>query len=180
MGDGNDKLQSPACQNPPVPKRLPLIPDHAISRVDRRGIHGWRVHIKRRGEDHLALIHDHQHGGRQAARQAAQDWYLEALRQLPPPLRTSSKDVRSTTGHVGVSLQHLRRPSGAVYSSCRAIWPDGQGGYVRRSFSVKKHGHRRALALAVQARRLGLAQLAKRLRERLDVEIDKRSARRKR
>jgi len=163
-----------------VPKRLPLIPDHAISRVDRRGIHGWRVHIKRRGQDHVAIVHDHQHGGRQAARRAAQDCYHQALRQLPPPLRTSSKDVRSTTGHVGVSLARLERPSGLVYACYRAIWPDGQGAYVRRSFSVRKHGHRRALALAVQARKLGLAQLSRRLREHLKIEIAKRTARRKR
>jgi hypothetical protein len=55
------------------------VPSRAISRVDRRGIHGWRVHIKRRGEDHDWIVHDHEHGGRARAYRAAQAWHYHAL-----------------------------------------------------------------------------------------------------
>ena len=161
----------------PVPKRS-LLSRHAISRVDRRGMHGWRVYIKRLGQDHTGLLHDHQHGGRAGAYRAAQARYHEALRLLPPPLCTSRSDVRCKTGQVGVSLEQLRRPSGTHYSCYRAVWPDGRGGYIKRSFSLGKHGKRRAFMLAVHARHKGLAELASSLRDRIEQEIAQRTARR--
>jgi len=168
----------PLCQNRPVPTRS-ILSHHAISRVDRRGMRGWRVHIKRLSQDHTGLLHDHQHGGRAGAYRAAQAWYHEALRLLPPPLRTSRSDVRSKTGQVGVSFEQLRRPTGTVYSCYRAAWPDSRGGYVKRAFSLGKHGKRRAFMLAVHARQTGLAQLARSLRDRIEHEIAQRTARRR-
>lgn len=159
------------------PRRLPPVPLRAISRVDRRGEHGWRVHIKRRGKDHVWLFPDHEYGGRARAHTAAQAWLGHALLlKLPPPLCTSSHDVRNTTGEIGVSLLELVRPSGAVYLAYRAVWPLTNGRYKKRAFSVSKYGKRTALQLAVQARKQGVAQLAKKLRERIRLELLKRPA----
>lgn len=165
-----------------MPRRTrPIIPPRAISRVDRRGIHGWRVYIKRRGEDYTALVHDHQHAGhRERSRRAAEQLYHAALQNLPPPLRTSSRDVRCKTGEVGVSLERQVLRSGTVYRCYRAVWPNGKGGYVKRAFSLKKYGTRVAFRLASQARRQGLARLARLLRTQLDREIARRTARRPR
>ena len=153
----------------------------AISRVDRRGIHGWRIHIKRRGRDYVFLVHDHQHGDdRSRSRRAAEDRYLAELRSLPPPLRTSSSDIRSTTGVVGVSLERRIAPTGAVTDYYRAVFPNGSGGYTKRCFSVKLLGKRVAFRLACEARRQGLAQLTSQVRSDLEAEIARRAARRKR
>jgi hypothetical protein len=156
----------------PVPRPpRPVIPPRAISRVDRRGIHCWRVHLKRQGVSHLIHIHDHDHGGRAGARRVAAAALREALLTLPPPLRTSSHDVRSTTGEVGVSFERVVRPSGRVYRCYRVVWPLGNGRYKKRAFSIAKLGKRVAFKLAVRARQQGVAQLAKSLRERIQGEI---------
>jgi hypothetical protein len=167
-------------ESSPVPRRtLPVVPSHAISRVDRRGIHAWRVCLKRRGHAHIVLLHDHDHGGAARARRAAEASFLQALRFLPPPLRTSTRDVRSKTGVVGVSLERLVRPKGRVYSCYRAVWPLGRGRYKKRAFSIARYGKRKAFRLAVLAREQGIAQLARSLRERIDREIARRTTRRR-
>ncbi len=155
----------------------PVVPHRAISRVDRRGIHAFRVHIKRRGQDHLAHFHDRDHNGKKGAYRAALDWYHQALRILPPPLSTSSRDVRSKTGHVGVSLLRLVRRNGSVYLAYRAVWPKEHGKYKKRAFSLKKYGKRVAFQLAVRAREDGVRRLAKSLRDELDRELVRRVAR---
>jgi hypothetical protein len=79
----------------PRAKARKLIPTHAVTRVDRRYIHGWRIHIKRGGKDHTALVHDHDHKGRpEHAHRAAIALYHATLQELPPPLRTLSSDPR--------------------------------------------------------------------------------------
>lgn len=161
-----------------MPAQRPVIPPRAISRVDRRYMHGWGVHLKRGGQDHVALLHDHDHGGRAGAHRAAQAWYHQALRRLPPPLRTSTRDVRSKTGEVGVSLERQVLPNGTIYICYRAGWPNGKGGYKKRAFSIAKHGKRAAFELAVRARRQGLAQLTRSLRERIELELAQRKTRR--
>ena len=164
--------------SPPMPRsRAPVIPPGAISRVDRRGMHGWRIYIKRRGQDYTALVHDHQHqGSRQQARRAALALYLEELQRLPPPLRTSTSDVRSKTGVVGVTRERQVLRTGSVYECYRAVWPDRRGGYVKRAFSIKKYGAKVAFRLAQEARRQGLARLAEALRAELDQEVARRVA----
>jgi hypothetical protein len=157
-----------------------VIQPGGVSRVDRRGIHGWRIHIKRRGRDHVILVHDHQHGGDiSRSRRAAEDRYFAELRSLPPPLLTSSSDVRSTTGVVGVSFARYVARSGTVTECFRAVYPNGSGGYTKRSFSVRRLGKRVAFRLACEARRQGLAQLASQLRSDLEAEIARRTARRR-
>ncbi len=122
--------------------------------------------MKRRGQDHLAHFHDRDHGGRKGAHHAAQAWYHQTLLLLPPPLNTSSRDVRCKTGEIGVSLAHLVRPSGSVYSFYRAVWPTtGRGKYKKRAFSIKKYGEDVAFQLAVRAREDGIRRLAKTLRD---------------
>jgi hypothetical protein len=144
-------------------------------------MHGWRIYIKRRGREFTFLVHDHQHGDdRRRSRRAAEDRYLAELRSLPPPLRTSSSDIRSTTGVVGVSLERRIAPTGAVTDYYRAVYPNGSGGYTKRGFSVKLLGKRVAFRLACEARRQGLAQLTSQVRTDLEAEIARRTARRKR
>jgi hypothetical protein len=162
----------------PVPR--PVIRPGAVSRVDRRGIHGWRIYIKRRGRDFTFLVHDHQHGeDRTRSRHAAEDRYLAELRSLPPPLRTSSSDIRSTTGVVGVSFARYVAATGKVTECFRAVYPNGSGSYTKRSFSVRRFGKRVAFRLACEARRQGLAQLTTQVCADLEAEIARRTARRR-
>ena len=134
---------------------------------------GWQVHIKRRSRSHTALLHDHDHRGRAGAYRAAKAWFHETLTLLPPPLCISARDVRSNTGEVGVSLARLVRPNGKISSYYRAVWPLGQGRYKKRAFSIDKLGKRAAFKLAARARREGVAQLARSLRENVDREIER-------
>lgn len=103
---------------------------------------------------------DSVHGGQAGARRAAIAWRNRMLLALPPPLRVSRKDVRNTTGVVGVHLDWCRDKQRRIHYSYRASWPDPSGKTVRRSFAVKKYGEEQALALAARARRGGLRDLA--------------------
>lgn len=78
---------------------------------------------------------------------------------------------------MGVSLLHLVRQTGSVYSCYRAVWPTGRGKYKKRAFSLKKYGKRAAFKLAVRARQDGLAGLARALRDEVDREIERRVTR---
>jgi hypothetical protein len=131
-----------------------------ITRYDTRRVRGWLVRFKRSGLTTWRWFMDAAHGGRAGARRAAIAWRNRMLVALPPPLRISRKDVRNTTGGVGVHLDWCRDRQGRIRYSYRASWPDPSGKTLRRGFAVGVYGEERALALAARARRVGLEELA--------------------
>jgi hypothetical protein len=63
---------------------------------------------------------------------------------------------RKTTQIVGVYKTTSRDQNGWLHPRYRAAWRTASGKRVSRSFSVKKHDERRALKLAIEARRNGV------------------------
>jgi hypothetical protein len=131
-----------------------------ITRYDTRRGPGWLVRLKRSGHTRWEWFMDSVCGGRAAARRAAVAWRNRMLLALPPPLRISRRDVRNTTGVVGVHRDQRSDKLKRIHYSYRATWPDPSGKTVRRSFAVKKYGEEQALALATRARRAGPRTLA--------------------
>jgi hypothetical protein len=143
-----------------------------ITRYDTLRIHGWLVRFKRSSQTTWKWFTDAAHGGRARARRAAIVWRNGMLLALPPPLRISRKDVRNTTGVVGVHLDWCRDKQGHIRYAYRASWPDPSGKTVRHSFAVQKYGEERAVALAARARRVGLRDLAAAKKSALVSELD--------
>ena len=58
----------------------------------------------------------------------------------------------------GVHLEQVTLPSGRLYRAYGATWYDAAGRPYHRSFSIAKHGAKKAFALAMDARMRGLRQ----------------------
>jgi hypothetical protein len=65
---------------------------------------------------------------------------------------------RANVGVVGVHLVKTWTPAGTLMKYYNATWTDASGRDRQRAFSLRKYGARRALALAIQARRKALRQ----------------------
>ncbi len=111
---------------------------------------GFFVRVQWSGQRRSKFFSDGKHGDRLGALAAALAWRDEAERELGKP-RTEEHIIgvlRTTTGIVGV--RRATRDDGAdVYE---ATWR-ADGKTRRTSYSIRKHGPRRALTLARQARR---------------------------
>jgi len=114
----------------------------------------------RRGRRHSDYFGSAVWGGRALALLAAQRRRDELLLRIEPDTRERRRipqGRRSKTGLVGVSLEtHVvgRR----TYRRYVARWQDEETGLHRRRFQVEHHGKDRALALAIRARKQGVAQ----------------------
>lgn len=65
---------------------------------------------------------------------------------------------RANVGVVGVHLVTSRTPAGTLVHYYNATWTDASGRDHQRVFSLRKYGKKRALALAIKARRTALRQ----------------------
>ncbi|WP_129627701.1 AP2/ERF family transcription factor [Candidatus Oscillochloris fontis] len=135
-----------------IPVRLrPKTTKHkGITRIDHpaKRTFGYFVRVTWNKQRRSKFFSDSVHGDRLAALSAALDWRNEAERELGKP-RTERQVIgvsRTSTGIVGV--RRTVKDGREVYE---ATWRDGQR--IRRtSYSIAKHGERRALALARRAR----------------------------
>ena len=148
-----------------------------IQRNDWGGCHGWTVRLVRRGELQLRYFPDQKWGGRRAALRVAIEYRDDQLLALYPPLRIRRFFPKNTTGVVGVFVERRRQGGRLVERYC-ASWPVSPRQVKRRHFSVKKHGKRRAFKLAVEARRLGVEELERRVRGMVAAEVVRRRDRR--
>jgi hypothetical protein len=138
---------------------------------------GWSVRVTRRGRDFADYFGDAVYGGRAQALRAAQHWRDRLLLRYVPAdtriRRRVRKGRRSKTGVRGVSREDYI-VGGRVYSRYIAHWPDPDNGPQRRRFAAKYYGARQARALAIQARKAGLAENAARLLTRQREEARRR------
>jgi hypothetical protein len=138
------------------------------AKADGKGAtHGWEVKIHRRGESVHKFFSDRKWGGKLKALTEAQGFRDEVLAKLKPYSRVeiaNAKTVRNRSGIVGVRrVDKARKKNGQVYwgTFWEASWSPEPGVHKHRLFSVQKYGERKAKALAVDARKKGLRQMAR-------------------
>ncbi len=149
-------LSAPVAQPPveakKVPARLrPKTTKHkGITRIDHpaKRTFGYFVRVTWNKQRRSKFFSDSVYGDRLAALAAAIEWRNATERELGKP-RTERQVIgvsRTSTGIVGV--RRTIKDGREVYE---ATWRDGNR--IRRtSYSIAKHGERRALALARRAR----------------------------
>ncbi len=130
-----------------------------VRRVDRYGMHGFVMSVKRRGRCIVCYFGDRMHGGRAAALALALRRRDELVASLPPPVKLKRTLSTNTTGVVGVHLEEQRLPSGHVVRYYGATWTELSGKRVRLRFLVSRHGEREAKRLAIKARREAVARI---------------------
>jgi len=125
----------------------------------RREPGAWNVIVMRQGRRFTDYFPDAVWGGRERALVAAQRFRDGLLMHVEPDTRVRRRSPKGTldlTGVVGVSFEEYE-VHGRFYERFVANWPDADDGTRRRRFSVRRYGEERALALAVAARKAGVA-----------------------
>jgi len=125
-----------------------------LTRFDhpKKNTFGYFVRIQWKGEKYAKFFSDTVYGDRLGALTAALEWRDATERQIGKP-RTDRQVVgfssRNKSGVVGV--RRLIKEGRDVYE---ATWIDEQGHVNRTSFSIARHGEKRAFRKAVRARQL--------------------------
>ena len=123
-----------------------------LTRFDhpKKNTFGYFVRIQWKGEKHHKYFSDGLHGDRLGALTAALEWRDATERRLDKP-HTDRQVIgfssRNKSGVVGV--RRMIKEGRDVYE---ATWMDAEGRVGRTSFSVARHGEKRAFRLAVRAR----------------------------
>ncbi len=127
-----------------------------ITRIDRpaKRTHGYQVRIFWQGCRHQRFFADRSFGDRLAALAAAIAWRDATERDLGKPRseRQVVSQVRTASGHLGIRTRSDTQTIEATWVEHTA---DGLQRQRRTSFSIRRHGSRRALNLALKARRQG-------------------------
>jgi hypothetical protein len=134
-----------------------------ISRIDQpeKRTHGFFVRLQRKGKMFTGFFGDKSHGGRDQALEAAQVYYQGLRRKHKATTRRDWLNIRRRRGaspYIGVQKVRVVRANYRGLYWC-ATWSPQPGVVKKRMFSIRKHGARQALALALKARRDGLASL---------------------
>ena len=144
-----------------------------MPRVTLKDIHrlevdgwGWHITVTRHQRSHSHYFRDGVDGPF-ASLLAAIVWRDDAWRAGGPPRHARTRGGKpTTTGAVGV-IREVVKQEGRVYEKYRAGWYDEANQSQRRSFSIDKYGEQKALRLAVEARRAGVAAADKARRQQL-------------
>lgn len=120
----------------------------------------WAVRVIRQGKYHNGHFADAVYGGKVQSRIAARRFRDVLYGRIEPDTRVrrkAPKGSRNKTKHVGVSFEEYV-VEGRWYERFVANWKDADGRTRRRRFGVGPYGRRGAFALAVEARKEGVAQ----------------------
>jgi len=132
-----------------------------ISRIDQREkrTHGFFVRLQRRGISHNAFFADQSCGGKRRALRAAQRYFRVLERKYQPMTRQRRAEMlrrKGKSGIIGVQRAVIRHRGGPRRVYWQANWSPRPYVIRRRVFSVRKFGERKARALAIMARRIGV------------------------
>ncbi len=139
-----------------------------ISRIDidgganAKGTHGYQVRVMRKGEATSKFFSDSAHRGKTKALAAARA-YRDSLIDELGPADTGPHDIpssRNSSGIVGVRRREATRDTEEYtyyHYFWEASWTDADGVRQKRNFSINKYGEQEAKALAIAARKKGLA-----------------------
>lgn len=138
-----------------------------IQRLDTSR-HAWKVQIKRAKVRKHKYFPDTLYGGREPALAAAKAWREHMLAEMDGPgyevWKREHTLASNTTGIPGVFrgvAGHKRGGEIVQTPYWQGYWTDMDGKRQIRVFSILAHGEDGAKALAVQARRQGLEQVAR-------------------
>jgi hypothetical protein len=132
-----------------------------ISRIDQRAkrTHGFFVRLQRKGFTHNAFFADQSCGGKRRALRAAQKHFRVLEKKYQPMTRKRWAEMprrKGKSGIIGVQRAVVRHPGQRRRAYWQANWSPRPHVVRRRSFSVRKFGERKAKALAIMARRIGV------------------------
>lgn len=132
-----------------------------ISRIDQREkrTHGFFVRLQRRGITRNAFFADQSCGGKRRALRAAQKYFRVLEKKYQPMTRKRWAELlrrKGKSGIIGVRRAVIRRPGGPRRAYWQANWSPRPYLVRRRTFSVHKFGERKAKALAIMTRRIGV------------------------
>ncbi len=136
-----------------------------ISRIDSGATHGWFVRGYKNGKIYPKLFSDLKCGGKRNAQKEARQYrddLYEKLAQIPTKPRGPRivyRDVRNTTGVLGVCRQARKSPSGNIIEYYSVSWRPSPGEPKWTSFSIRKYGEKKAFKLAVALRRKMLREI---------------------
>jgi AP2 domain len=128
-----------------------------IRRYEHNYFKGYLVAIERAGRRRTEYFSDKPDGPR-AALARARAFRDAMVAKLPPPTKLKRTNVANTSGVIGVSRTREYTRAGRWLVRYVAMWPVvSSQKRAKASFSVAKYGEMRARALAVRARRDGVA-----------------------
>ncbi len=136
-----------------------------ISRIDSVTTHGWFVRGYKNGKTYPKLFSDLKcRGKRKAQKEARQfrDELYEKLVQIPTKPRGRRivyRDVRNTSGVLGVNRRTQKSPYGKISEHYSVSWRPSPGVQKGTSFSIRKYGEKKAFKLAVAHRRKMLREI---------------------
>lgn len=152
----------------PAPAPTNEAPMLCIQRLDTRHRGTWKVQIKRAKERKHKYFPDSGYGGKDAALAAAKAWRDQTLAEMDgPDYQVWKRDhplATNTTGMPGVYRGVAGSKQGGKVVETpywEGNWTDLHGKRRRRVFSIKAYGEEGAKALAMQARRQGLEEVAR-------------------
>jgi hypothetical protein len=132
-----------------------------ISRAEPK-FFGWKVHVKRRGHNHVQYFADGTDGPFESLR-AALEWRDATWQQLGHPSHVSTRHSRNTSGIIGVRIEVT--PGGTEHYVAK--WLDADRKRHGRAFSIDKYGRDEARRMAIAARAAGVAATKKERDRRL-------------
>jgi len=133
--------------------------EKGISRIDSPSTHGWFVRGYHNGKTYSRLFSDRKCGGRETALEEARayrDALYRRLEELPRKRRARRvvlRDVRNSTGVLGVCRTTKHHPNGTVTECYSVSWRPEPGKQKCTSYSIRKYGEKKAFQLAVALRR---------------------------
>ena len=132
-----------------------------ISRIDQeeKRTHGFFVRLQRRGITHNAFFADQSFGGKRRALRAAQKYFRVLEKKYQPMTRKRWAELlrrKGKSGIIGVHRVIVRRRGQRRRIYWQANWSPWPYVVRRRAFSVRKFGERKARALAILTRRIGV------------------------
>ena len=132
--------------------------EYLIRRYQQNHFRGWVVSTKRQGKRFARYFSDRT-GGCAAALKAAQVFRDQLVAQLPPPTKVKRRDIRDTTGVIGVARVREYSRSGKLLVRYVASWPKRNGKRGKATFSIGLYGENDPCRLAVALSARGMREL---------------------
>ncbi len=132
-----------------------------IARIDQpeKRTHGFFVRLQRKGIVHSAFFADLSYGGKRRAFRAAQRHFRGLEKKYLPMTRKRWAQLlrrKGKSGIIGVHRVVVRRRGQRRRVYWQANWSPWPYVVRRRAFSARKFGERKAKALAILTRRIGV------------------------
>lgn len=125
-----------------------------LTRIDHptKNTHGYFVRIQWKGERRSKFFSDSVYGDRLAALFAAIEWRNAVEKELGKP--RTERQVLGTSYEEG-KMPGIRRRREGHTDYYEATWTTTVGKLRRTKYSIARHGEKRALQLALRARKRG-------------------------